>query len=104
MYFPVPARPAPYRTNYSAAKAGRLGFTKALTLEMAAKEITVNAVAPDNIGTDMATVAPAPVLANIVSQIPVGRLGHDSEIAHIVRFGAGAAFVTGSTITAAASA
>ena len=90
------------QTNYAAAKAGLLGFTKALALETAAKGITVNAVAPGYIATDMVAGVPAPVLAKIVSQIPIGRLGHDSEIADIVRFlvGEEAAFVTGSTITA----
>jgi acetoacetyl-CoA reductase len=90
------------QTNYAAAKAGMLGFTKALALESAAKGITVNAVAPGYIATEMVTAVDANVLARIVAQIPVGRLGHDSEIAHIVRFLASdeAAFVTGSTITA----
>jgi len=90
------------QTNYAAAKAGLLGFTKALALETAAKGITVNAVAPGYIATDMVAGVAEPILAKIVSQIPVGRLGHDSEIANIVRFlvGEEAAFVTGSTITA----
>jgi acetoacetyl-CoA reductase len=90
------------QTNYAAAKAGMLGFTKALALETASKGITVNAVAPGYIATDMVAAVPAKVLAGIVSQIPVGRLGHDSEVAHVVRFLVDdhATFITGSTITA----
>jgi acetoacetyl-CoA reductase len=90
------------QTNYAAAKAGILGFTKALALESAAKGITVNAVAPGYVATDMVAAVSAKVLAGIVSQIPVGRLGHDEEIAHVVRFlvDEGAGYITGSTITA----
>ena len=90
------------QTNYAAAKAGVLGFTKALALEAAAKGITVNAIAPGYSSTDMVAAVAPKILAGIVAQIPVGRLGHDSEIAQIVRFLAddGAAFITGSTITA----
>jgi acetoacetyl-CoA reductase len=90
------------QTNYAAAKAGVLGFTKALALESAAKGITVNAIAPGYISTDIVAAVAPKILAGIVAQIPVGRLGHDSEIAQIVRFLAddGAAFITGSTITA----
>ena len=74
----------------------------ALALEAAAKGITVNAIAPGYISTDMVAAVAPKILAGIVAQIPVGRLGHDSEIAQIVRFLAddGAAFITGSTITA----
>lgn len=90
------------QTNYAAAKAGMLGFTKALALETASKGITVNAVAPGYTATGMVAAVPTKVLEGIVSQIPIGRLGHDSEIAHVVRFLVedGAAFITGSTITA----
>jgi acetoacetyl-CoA reductase len=90
------------QTNYAAAKAGMLGFTKALALETAAKGITVNAVVPGYVATDMVAVVPAKVLAGIVSHIRIGRLGQDREIAHVVRFLVDdcAAFVTGSTITA----
>lgn len=90
------------QTNYAAAKAGMLGFTKALALETAAKGITVNAVAPGYIDTEMVAAVPAEALARIVSQIPVGRLGQGAEIAQIVRFlvGEDAGFITGSTITA----
>ena len=90
------------QTNYSAAKAGVIGFTKALAQETAAKGITVNAVAPGYIDTDMMSGIPEKVLAGIVSAIPVGRLGHADEIAACVAFLAreDAAFITGATITA----
>ena len=90
------------QTNYAAAKAGILGFTKALALESAAKGITVNAVAPGYIETDMVAAVPKEVLAKIVAQIPVGRLGRVDDIAQIVRFLASdeAGFMTGSTLTA----
>ncbi len=90
------------QTNYAAAKAGILGFTKALALESAAKGITVNAVAPGYILTDMVAAVPPEVLNKIVAQIPIGRLGHADEVAKIVRFLAGddAGFITGATITA----
>ena len=90
------------QTNYAAAKAGVLGFTKALALEAAAKGVTVNAVAPGYIATDMVAAVPPEILAKIVAQIPVGRLGQADEIAQIVAFLASdaAAFVTGSTISA----
>ena len=90
------------QTNYAAAKAGLLGFTKALALETASKGITVNAVAPGYIATEMVSAIPPKALAGIVAQIPVGRLGYDSEIAHVVRFLVDdqATFITGSTITA----
>jgi acetoacetyl-CoA reductase len=90
------------QTNYSAAKAGVIGFTKALSQETAAKGITVNAVAPGYIDTDMMAAVPEKVLQSIVSSIPVGRLGHASEIAACVAFLAreDSAFITGATITA----
>ncbi len=90
------------QTNYAAAKAGILGFTKALALESAAKGITVNAVAPGYTATDMVTAVPKEVLAKIVAQIPVGRLGQVDDIARVVRFlvSDDAAFITGSTLTA----
>src|SRR6201996_8271500 len=90
------------QTNYSAAKAGVIGFTKALAQETANKGITVNAVAPGYIDTDMMSAVPEKVLASIISTIPVGRLGHADEIAACVAFLAreDAAFITGATITA----
>lgn len=91
------------QTNYSAAKAGEIGFTKALALETAAKGITVNAIAPGYIGTEMVMAVPEDVLNNvIIPQIPVGRLGQPEEIARCVSFLASddAGFITGSTLTA----
>lgn len=90
------------QVNYSAAKAGMIGFTKALALEGAAKGITVNAVAPGYIDTDMVAAVPQPVLEKIVAGIPVGRLGKAEEIARCVTFLADDAggFITGSVISA----
>jgi acetoacetyl-CoA reductase len=89
------------QTNYSAAKAGLIGFTKALALESAKKGITVNAICPGYIDTDMVAGVPENVLAGIVAGIPVGRLGKGEEIADMVSFLAGerAGFVTGATLT-----
>ncbi len=90
------------QTNYSAAKAGNIGFTKALALETASKGITVNAIAPGYISTEMVMAVPEDVLNNvIIPQIPVGRLGDAEEIARCVVFLAddGAGFITGSTLT-----
>lgn len=90
------------QTNYSAAKAGMLGFTRALAQEGARKGVTVNAVAPGYIGTDMVAKLDEKVLAGIVSQIPVGRLGTPEEIGDCVAFLADdqAGFMTGSVISA----
>ncbi len=90
------------QTNYSAAKAGIVGFTKALALESASKGITVNAIAPGYVATDMVAAVSQDVLERIRTQIPVGRLGQPAEIARIVEFLASddAAFITGATISA----
>ncbi len=90
------------QANYSAAKAGDLGFTKALAQEGAKKGITVNAICPGYIATDMVMAVPEKVRESIIAQIPVGRLGEADEIARCVVFLAAddAGFVTGSTITA----
>ncbi|WP_426231281.1 acetoacetyl-CoA reductase [Pararhizobium sp. DWP3-4] len=91
------------QVNYSAAKAGDLGFTKALAQEGAAKGITVNAICPGYIGTEMVRAIPEKVLTErIIPQIPVGRLGEPEEIARCVVFLASddAGFITGSTISA----
>lgn len=89
------------QVNYAAAKSGIHGFTKALALEGAAKGITVNAVAPGYIDTDMVAAVPANVLEKIVARIPVGRLGKAEEIARGVLFlvGDDAGFITGSTLS-----
>ena len=91
------------QTNYSAAKAGDLGFTKALAQESAAKGVTVNAVCPGYIATEMVKAVPKDVLdKKIIPLIPVGRLGEPEEIARCVAFLVSdeAGFITGSTLTA----
>lgn len=90
------------QTNYSAAKAGEIGFVRALAQESAALGITVNAVAPGYIGTEMVRAVPEDVLKKIVAGIPVGRLGEPEDIARCVLFLASddAGFITGSTISA----
>ena len=91
------------QVNYSASKAGDLGFTKALAQEGAFKGITVNAICPGYIGTEMVrAIDPAVLEKNILPYIPVGRLGEPEEIARIVVFLASedAGFITGSTIWA----
>jgi acetoacetyl-CoA reductase len=90
------------QANYSASKAGDLGFTKALAQEGARAGITVNAVCPGYIATDMVMAVPEKVRESIVAQIPVGRLGEAEEIARCVVFLASdeAGFITGSTLTA----
>jgi acetoacetyl-CoA reductase len=91
------------QTNYSAAKAGEIGFTKALAQEAARSGITVNAIAPGYINTEMVQAVPKDVLEkNILPQIPIGRLGEPEEIARCVVFLASddAGLITGSTISA----
>jgi acetoacetyl-CoA reductase len=90
------------QANYSAAKAGDIGFTKALAQEGARAGITVNAICPGYIATEMVMAVPEKVRDSIVAQIPAGRLGEDSEIARCVVFLASddAGFITGSTLTA----
>jgi acetoacetyl-CoA reductase len=91
------------QVNYSAAKAGDLGFTKALALEGARAGITVNAICPGYINTEMVQAVPKDVLdKNIIPQIPVGRLGEPEEIARAVVFLVSdeAGFITGSTLSA----
>jgi len=89
------------QVNYAAAKSGIHGFTKALAQEGAARGITVNAIAPGYIDTDMVRAVPANVLEKIVARIPVGRLGHAEEIARGVLFLVSdeGGFVTGSTMS-----
>jgi acetoacetyl-CoA reductase len=91
------------QTNYSAAKAGELGFTKALALEGARAGITVNAICPGYINTEMVQAVPKDVLEkNILPQLPIGRLGEPNEIARCVVFLASddAGLITGSTMSA----
>ena len=89
------------QVNYAAAKSGIHGFTKALAQEGAKFGVTVNAIAPGYIDTDMVAAVPENVLEKIVARIPVGRLGHASEIARGVSFLASedGGFVTGSTLS-----
>ena len=90
------------QANYSAAKAGDIGFTRALAQEGAKAGITVNVIAPGYIATDMVMAVPEKVRESIVAQIPVGRLGEPGEIARCVVFLAAddASFITGSVLTA----
>jgi acetoacetyl-CoA reductase len=89
------------QVNYAAAKSGIHGFTKALAQEGAPKGITVNAIAPGYIDTDMVRAVPPNVLDKIIARIPVGRLGHAHEIARGVAFlvADSAGFITGSTLS-----
>jgi acetoacetyl-CoA reductase len=89
------------QVNYAAAKSGIHGFTKALAQEGARYGVTVNAIAPGYIDTEMVAAVPAPVLEKIVAKIPVGRLGHAEEIARGVGFlcSENAGFITGSTMS-----
>ena len=90
------------QANYAAAKAGLIGFTKTLALEMARKGITANAIAPGFIDTDMMASVPEDILAKICATIPVARMGTPEEIAPIVVFLASdqAAYITGQVIAA----
>ena len=89
------------QVNYAAAKSGIHGFTKALAQEGAKFGVTVNAIAPGYIDTDMVAAVPEDVLEKIVAKIPVGRLGHASEIARGVAFlvAEEGGFITGSTLS-----
>jgi acetoacetyl-CoA reductase len=90
------------QANYSASKAGDIGFTKALAQEGARAGITVNVICPGYIATDMVMAVPEKVRESIVAQIPTGRLGEPEEIARCVVFLASddAGFITGATLTA----
>ena len=89
------------QTNYSAAKAGVHGFTKALAQEVARKGITVNTIAPGYINTDMVAAVPEKVLEGIISKIPVGRLGEADEIAQAILYlcGPNSGFITSSCLS-----
>ena len=88
------------QTNYAAAKAGIMGFTKSLAREVGTRGITVNAVAPGFIQTDMTNALPEEQKASLASQIPLGRLGSPDEIAQTVLFlaGEGGSYITAQTI------
>jgi acetoacetyl-CoA reductase len=89
------------QVNYAAAKSGIHGFTKALAQEGAALGITVNAIAPGYVDTDMVRAVPERVLEKIIARIPVGRLGHAEDIARAVLFlvADDGDFITGSTLS-----
>jgi len=89
------------QSNYSAAKAGIIGFSKAIALENANKGITANVIAPGYIATDMVKKIDPKILETIVSQIPVGRLGEPDEIGSLVSYLASdkASFITGATLS-----
>jgi acetoacetyl-CoA reductase len=90
------------QTNYSAAKAGIHGFTKALALEVARKGVTINTISPGYIGTKMVTAIPKEILdSKILPQIPIGRLGKPDEVAGLIIYlcSEEAAFVTGANIS-----
>jgi len=88
------------QTNYSAAKAGMHGFTKALALEVAAKGVTVNTISPGYIATKMVMAIPEQVRQKIIEDIPVGRLGDPAEVARAVAFltSDDAGYLTGSNL------
>ncbi|TRZ68545.1 MAG: acetoacetyl-CoA reductase, partial [Rhodocyclaceae bacterium] len=88
------------QANYSAAKAGILGFTRAIAQEVVKKGVTVNAIAPGYIGTDMVMAIKPEVREQIVAGIPMGRLGKPEEIGHLVRYLCSelAGFMTGATL------
>ena len=89
------------QANYSAAKAGILGFTKAIAQEVARKGVTVNAIAPGYVGTDMVMAIKPEVREQIVAQIPMGRLGKPEEIGKLVAYLSSehAGYMTGSTLS-----
>ncbi len=89
------------QVNYAAAKEGIHGFTKALALEGASHNITVNAIAPGYVDTEMVRAVPANILEKIIQRIPVGRLGKASDIARCILFlvADDAEFITGSTVS-----
>lgn len=88
------------QSNYTAAKAGMVGFTRSLAREVGSRNITVNAIAPGFIDTDMTRALPQAARDALQAQVPLGRLGHAEEIAHAVVFlaSAHAAYITGTTL------
>jgi acetoacetyl-CoA reductase len=89
------------QTNYAAAKAGVIGFTKSLAKESASKNITVNAIAPGYVETEMTAKMPQEILDKIIKNIPIGRMGKPEEIANTVLFliNKNSSFITGETIS-----
>ena len=89
------------QANYAASKSGLFGFTKSLALEVARKGVTVNCVAPGFIETEMVAAIPEKILDTIIARIPLGRLGHASEVARVVRFllEEEAGYITGAVLT-----
>jgi len=85
------------QANYAASKAGLIGLTKALAQEMASRSITVNAIAPGYVATDMTKVLPDEVKQKILAGVPLGRMGTPEDIAHAVKFLASdeAGYITG---------
>jgi 3-oxoacyl-[acyl-carrier protein] reductase len=90
----------PGQTNYSASKAGMIGFTKALAREIGGRKITVNAVAPGFVPTDLTSALPPALLAEAIKLTPLGRLGTIEDVAYAVAFlvSADAAFITGQVL------
>src|SRR5262249_36574773 len=90
----------PGQANYSASKAGVVGFTRTIAKELASRKITVNAVAPGFITTDMTAVLPDKIKEKVKEQVPVGRLGEPEDIADLVCYlaGPGAGYLTGQVI------
>jgi 3-oxoacyl-[acyl-carrier protein] reductase len=90
----------PGQTNYSASKAGQIGFTKALAREVASRTITVNAIAPGFIQTDIWSTVPEDTQKSLMDVIPLGRVGQPEEIAKAAAFLASddAAYITGHTL------
>ncbi len=88
------------QANYSAAKAGLIGLTRTAAAELASRQVTVNAVAPGWIETDMTAAVPAPVRASVLERVPLGRLGRPEDVAQAVLFLAspGAAYITGTVL------
>jgi len=88
------------QTNYAAAKAGLLGLTKSLARELASRQITVNAVAPGFIATEMTAALPAALRESMLAQVPLGRAGTPEEVAEVVLFLAAAgSYITGQVVT-----
>ena len=90
----------PGQTNYSASKAGQIGFTKALAREVASRKVTVNAIAPGFVDTEILDAMPAETLEAALKMVPLGRMGTPEEIAHAVAFLADerSAYITGQTL------